>query len=458
MAISTTYVPIETYTLGSAASSVTFGSGGTIPQTYTDLIIVCNFSASSSNVVTPSIRFNGDTGSNYSNTTLYGTGSTTTSVRYTNQNKSFLGDFSAGVTTYAPDTYIIQVMNYSNSTTYKTFLTRYNQINSSNGEVGATAGLWRNTNTITSITILSDGGQNYAVGSTFTLYGIQAVGSSSSTPKASGGTITTDMLYTYHTFTSGGTFTPSQDLTADVLIVGGGGGSGDANAGGGGAGGVIYAPARSFTNATAYAAVIGAGGGANAGGVASTFNGLSATGGGYSIGEGSNGTNGGSGGGGGGGGGSGATFAAGISTGSSGADYTFYGNSGGLGRSNYNSGGGGGAGAVGSPAKGQDAGSGAGDGGVGLETWSSWLTATSTGHNVNGVRYIAGGGGGGANSGPVGVGGYGGGGTGKSDSYTGSQTPGTANTGGGAGGSGGISSRGGTNGGSGLIIIRYLNA
>jgi hypothetical protein len=435
-----TYEPIQTQILVSATSTVTFNS---IPQTYTDLILVINGTGGSLQNI--HWQANGDTNSNYSHHRMFGDGSSAIAAA-----DNIYAAFAIFGTSQS--TAILQLQNYSKTNTFKSALGR----GSANGYVSAYISLWRSNAAINTLAVKSVT-TNFAVGTTFALYGIQPTDSSSSTPKASGGTITTDMLYTYHTFTAGGTFTPSQDLTADVLIVGGGGGSGDANAGGGGAGGVIYAPARSFTNATTYTAVIGAGGGANAGGVASTFSGLSATGGGYSIGEGSSGTNGGSGGGGGGGGGTG-TFTAGISTGSSGADYTFYGNSGGLGRGGYNSGGGGGAGAVGSPARGQDNGSGAGDGGVGLQTWSSWLTATNTGHNVSGVRYIGGGGGGGANTGPVGIGGFGGGGTGKSDSSTGTQTPGTANTGGGAGGTGGVSSRNGTNGGSGLIIIRYPKA
>ena len=37
-----TYEPISTTTLTSAQSSVTFGSGGTLPQTYTDLVVIVN--------------------------------------------------------------------------------------------------------------------------------------------------------------------------------------------------------------------------------------------------------------------------------------------------------------------------------------------------------------------------------------------------------------------------------
>jgi hypothetical protein len=166
-----TYTPISTVAIAAGDTNITFNS---ISSAYTDLVIVASFKAESTTIVTPSIRFNGDTGTDYSNTTLYGQGSSAVSVRYANKNKAYLGDFAAGVSSTNFIPYIIQVNNYSNSTTYKTFLCRYNQINSSSGEVGATVGLWRDTSAINSVTITTDGGQNYAVGSVVTIYGIKA--------------------------------------------------------------------------------------------------------------------------------------------------------------------------------------------------------------------------------------------------------------------------------------------
>jgi hypothetical protein len=66
-------------------------------------------------------------------------------------------------------TSIINVMNYANTTTYKTSISRGN--NSAN-RVRAYVALWRNTAAITSIQIITNGAINFATGSTFTLYGI----------------------------------------------------------------------------------------------------------------------------------------------------------------------------------------------------------------------------------------------------------------------------------------------
>ena len=97
----------------------------------------------------------------------------------------------------------------------------------------------------------------------------------------------------------------------------------------------------------------------------------------------------------------------------------------------------------------------AGNGGVGTSTYSSWGLATSTGQNVSGTVYFAGGGGGGSypynGEGSGGTGGYGGGANGYTGFGGGSN--GSSNTGGGAGGAGEGAFT--SNGGSGVVIIRY---
>lgn len=173
MAAGSTYTPIQSYTLGSPQSSVTFSS---IPSTYTDLIIIASIKADSTTVATPSLRFNGDTATNYSGTWLYGIGSGSgSSSRASNATYIYTGDYAAGIESTNPSTIISHIMNYANTTTFKTVLSRHNQVNSSDGETGATVGLWRKTpEAINTILYTSTNGANYATGSTFTLYGIQA--------------------------------------------------------------------------------------------------------------------------------------------------------------------------------------------------------------------------------------------------------------------------------------------
>lgn len=165
MAAGSTYTPIATTTLASAASTVTFSS---ISGSYTDLVFV--FSGNASAIAASFMRFNSDSGSNYSMTWMAGTGSSAAS------------GFEASKTRLLIDVYgyanpsnitnkILSIQNYSNSTTYKTVLGRAN--NSAAG-TDALVGLWRSTSAITQIDILTLSATTFSVGSTFTLYGIQA--------------------------------------------------------------------------------------------------------------------------------------------------------------------------------------------------------------------------------------------------------------------------------------------
>jgi hypothetical protein len=67
---------------------------------------------------------------------------------------------------------LLQFMNYSNATTYKTVLSRSNV--AASASVSANVGLWRNTAAITSIKLYVYPSYNFVAGSTFTLYGIKA--------------------------------------------------------------------------------------------------------------------------------------------------------------------------------------------------------------------------------------------------------------------------------------------
>jgi len=170
MAAGNTYVALATNTLSSAASSVTFSS---ISAAYTDLVLVCsNIVPSASMDITAYV--NSDTASNYSTTNLTGDGSSTVSGRVSNQTKMYVSDFNVSVGGTNPTMFTVQCMNYSNTTTYKTFLSRGTiQGPSSTGEVNANVSLWRSTAAVTSITLQTNTG-TMATGSTFTLYGIAA--------------------------------------------------------------------------------------------------------------------------------------------------------------------------------------------------------------------------------------------------------------------------------------------
>jgi hypothetical protein len=440
-----TYTPIATVT---ASGSSVYLEATAIPSTYTDLIVVLNIKESGSDGLNIQVG-NGsyDTGSNYSNTFIQGNGSSAGSGRASNQTYAEVGVESAewGNT-------ILHFQNYANTNVYKTILSR---TNTTNFLVRGVAALWRSTSAIERIRIYNGSNANHAAGSTMTIYGIAnaAIGA----PKATGGIITYDNTYYYHTFGASGTFTPQQSLTADILCVAGGGGGGGTHGGGGGAGGLLGFASQSLT-ATGYTVTVGAAGAAGGNlavggnGGNSQFGALTAAvggggGGSYST---NNAASGGSGGGG--AGGTGSAKAGGSPT--SGQGYA--GGTGGI--SDGGAGGGGGAGAVGN--NGADTTSGAGgNGGNGLSTYSSWGLVTGTGQNSSGTVYYAGGGGGGTNNASFAAGGLGGGGIGSGGGTAGFYgTAGAVNTGGGGGGGNGNNPTPGGAGGSGVVIVRYLKA
>ena len=419
-----TYVALATTTINSAVADYTFSS---IPSTYTDLVLVFSGTGSATSGYAMLVQFNGDTTNLYSWTYLSGNGTSASSGRESGVNYNVI---SASTTNSTQNNGILQIMNYSNTTTYKTSIGRYNNPSS---RTGALVNLWRKTEAISSIRVWCEASANIAAGTTISLYGIAAA---SVGAKATGGAIYSDSDYYYHVFASSGTFTPVSTLSCDVLVVAGGGGGGDTVGGGGGAGGLLPFTSQSITTATTV--TVGAGGAGGVGynngtgvnGTDSQFGALTLVKGGgaganYSTGAGVNGLTGGSGG--------GAATA-------NGAGYAGGG------------GGGAGAGAVGANGVATSTGIG-GAGGVGSSAYSSWGLATGTGQLVSTTYYYAGGGAGGGNTGNS-AGGAGGGGAGGSNSPASAATAGTAHTGGGGGGA--RDTAPGSKGGSGIVIVRYL--
>lgn len=160
-----TYVPIATTTLTSVTQNLSFAS---IPQTYTDLVLVLSLRASTT-ASDAYFRYNNDSATNYSDTVLRGNGSTASSVRDTSAPGIDIGvtAVSTDVSSFQTPT-IINIMNYANTTTFKTALIR---TSNSTAMVSAIVGLWRSTAAISTINIVHRG-TGWDVGSTATLYGI----------------------------------------------------------------------------------------------------------------------------------------------------------------------------------------------------------------------------------------------------------------------------------------------
>lgn len=441
-----TYKPLQSISLTSTTASVTFSG---VDQSYTDLIVVANFlgDATDQNLGLRVGSTSVDTGSNYSSTGMY-VGNANSALSWRQTGASFIpATYASGLEGRSLAT--IHIQNYANTSVNKSFMIRSGGPNQTYSASEVIVGLWRNTSAINFIALHATASNNFYAGSTFDLYGIK-----SGAPQALGGdTVTTDGTYWYHLFTTTGSFTPLKNLSADVLAIAGGAGGGADRGAGGGAGGLLYLTSQTLS-AGAKTVQVGAGGaggaaGGNSPGAAGTnsFVGslTAAVGGGSGTGgSGGNGGNGGSGGGG--GGTQGGNYTGGSPT--SGQGFA-----GGNGRFDavsiaLGSGGGGGAGAAG--ANGTTS---SGAGGTGVNTYSSWITATGSVVGTGG--YICGGGGGGSNSGggSAGAGGAGGGGAGGTGAAGADATVRTGSGGGGGSNSGG--QKAGGAGASGFVIVRY---
>lgn len=170
-----TYIPISTYTLASNQGTLTFSS---IPQTYTDLRLVISGGFVDDGFIFGIRVGNGsvDSGGNYSFTWMRAKTTTATSGRYSNMT---LGAACEEGKNNLYNLCTVDFMNYSNTSTYKTWITRKS---AAENTVDSTVNLWRSTSAINTIAIAESGlggsgSFNYGnmlSGTTFTLYGIAA--------------------------------------------------------------------------------------------------------------------------------------------------------------------------------------------------------------------------------------------------------------------------------------------
>jgi len=170
--VAKTYEPIASQTLGSNTTTVSFSS---IASSWTDLRLIVSGRSTRTSVTYESIwiRFNADSGSNYSDTYLYGSGSSAGSGRSSNLTRVQIARFNHSASSNTtPSAVIIDVQSYANTSVYKTVLGQ-SASSVENWPVSRYVGLWRSTSAITSIDLTVEVDQ-FASGSTFSLYGIKA--------------------------------------------------------------------------------------------------------------------------------------------------------------------------------------------------------------------------------------------------------------------------------------------
>lgn len=162
----TDFESISTVTVGGGgASSITFSS---IPATYQHLQI--RGIAKTSNLGWVQVKFNSDSGANYSQHELRGDGSSATAAG--SASTSLMQVFLQNASQVASG--VIDILDYANTSKYKTIRTLggFDDNGASTGYITLTSGNWRNTNAITDITI-NHSTSSFTQYSQFALYGIK---------------------------------------------------------------------------------------------------------------------------------------------------------------------------------------------------------------------------------------------------------------------------------------------
>lgn len=160
-----TYESIKTYTFASAGSGFSWTS---IPNTYTDLVIVGYLKNTTGNNYEAYITYNGDSGANYSYTFVQNYNGSlqagqNVTINQTRQFKTGSSSFSA---------HQQNIFNYANTNVYKTSMGRSGNDDFNNVILGV--GYWKNTAAINRIDLAMESGANFAIGSRLDLYGIRA--------------------------------------------------------------------------------------------------------------------------------------------------------------------------------------------------------------------------------------------------------------------------------------------
>jgi hypothetical protein len=145
-----------------------------IPQIYQDLMLIatCGTLTGTGSV---NIQLNGNTGSSWSVTAFWGTGTTLLSGRATSRNAATTGGHQAGIVPLlgSMSTTINHLLNYRSTDMFKTILSRFAQDREGTGENSVSANLWPFTPAVTQLNVST--GSAWSIGSTFALYGVRSV-------------------------------------------------------------------------------------------------------------------------------------------------------------------------------------------------------------------------------------------------------------------------------------------
>lgn len=158
---------------GSAAATVTFSG---IPQTFSNLKLLVNARGGSTAGPNIALQFNTDTGAHYTySLQLSSTGAGFFSTQAASATLGLIGNLTLSTATAGQaGSADVTIYSYAGTTFAKNYSSYAVSVpTASTSELLLVVGSWLSTAAITSITILEQAGNTFAVGSTFSLYGIQ---------------------------------------------------------------------------------------------------------------------------------------------------------------------------------------------------------------------------------------------------------------------------------------------
>jgi hypothetical protein len=166
-----TYTLIQSQTLSSTATSVTFSS---IPSTYTDLLIKLSVRDARATLAVSDIWFNFNglgSGTNITGRYLYGDGSSASATTVTSNGELAFGSGN-GATANTFGNADVYISNYAGSTNKSISSESVAETGATGGFNLLLSGLWTNTAAITSIA-MTPFTSPFAINSSFYLYGIK---------------------------------------------------------------------------------------------------------------------------------------------------------------------------------------------------------------------------------------------------------------------------------------------
>jgi len=168
------YESIATVTVGGGGSAtITFSS---IPATYTHLQIRGIYRTNRASFPDfLKVRYNSDSGNNYSEHRLQGDGSSASSAGTANLDYAqWAAIASAAASANVFSGGVFDLLDYTNTNKYKTNRTLTGFDNNGSGRIHLESGSWRNTAAVNTITIISGSGSTFQQYTQFALYGVKS--------------------------------------------------------------------------------------------------------------------------------------------------------------------------------------------------------------------------------------------------------------------------------------------